>query len=275
MPDSPYFTVGAVAAYDRLAVPLQFAAPASDLVAGLGLSVGNRVLDVGTGTGAALTPAAAAVGVSGAVVGVDASIEMLRVLRHKCAHPVVLAQATGLPFPEDHFDAVLASFVLSHFKDYQRGLADMVRVLRPKGQLGVTAWVVASNPVAHAWNDVAAAFVNADDLQAAFRELIPWDEWFSAATNLRQALEEAKLVGVGVTRREYMVTMSVTDYLSVKEASVEGTLLRQRLTAAQWNVFTERLADVFRSQFGETVEYVRGVYFGIGTKPAPPALQLS
>ena len=60
MKDSPYCDAEVVAAYDRLAVPRQFAAPARDLVAGLGLSVvGNRVLDVGTGTGAALIPAAA------------------------------------------------------------------------------------------------------------------------------------------------------------------------------------------------------------------------
>ena len=267
MKDSPYFNAGVVATYDRLVVPLQFAAPARDLVAGLGLSVGSRVLDVGTGTGAALIRVAACVGASGVAVGVDASIEMLRALRQRGAHPVVLAQAPGLPFPEDHFDAVLASFVLSHFKDYGQTLADMVRVLRPRGQIGVTAWVAAPNPVAQVWNNVAAAFVNAEELQAAFRELIPWDEWFSRPTNLRQALEEAKLVGVDVTRREYRVTMSVTDYLSVKEASVEGTLLCQRLTTEQRKMFRQRLADVFRSQFGETVEYVRDVCFGIGTKP--------
>ena len=268
MKDSPYFNAGVVAAYDRLAVPLQFAAPARDLVAGLGLSVGNRVLDVGTGTGTALTRAAASVGASGVAVGVDASIEMLRALRQKRAHPVVLAQAPGLPFPENRFDAVLASFVLSHFKDYQRTLADMVRVLRPKGQIGVTAWGAAPKPVAQAWKNVAAGLVNPEELQAAFRELIPWDEWFSRATNLGQALEDAKVVGVNVTRREYLVTMSVTDYLSVKEASVEGTLLRQRLTAEQWRVFRQRVADAFLSQFGQTVEYIRDVYFGFGTKPA-------
>ena len=64
------------------------------------------------------------------------------------------------------------------------------------------------------------------------------------------------------------MTMSVTDYVSIREGSVEGTLLRQRLPAEQWSAFTQRLADVLRSQFGERVEYVRDVYFGIGTKPA-------
>lgn len=226
------------------------------------------MLDVGTGTGAALIRAGAYVGAFGMAVGVDASIEMLRALRQKGAHPVVLAHAPGLPFPEDRFDAVLASFVLSHFKDYGQTLADMVRVLRPKGHVAVTAWGAAPNPVGQAWKDVTAGFVDTEELQAAFRELIPWDEWFSQATNLRHALEDAELVGVDVTRREYLVTMSVTDYLSVKEASVEGNLLCQRLTAEQRKVFRQRLADVFRSQFGETVEYVRDVYFGMGTKPA-------
>lgn len=268
MRDSPYFNAGVVAVYDRLAVSIQFAAPARDLVAGMRLSVGNRVLDVGTGTGAALTGAAVSVGASGMAVGLDASIEMLRALRQKCAHPVVVARAPGLPFPDDRFDAVTASFVLSHFKNYQRALADMVRVVRPRGQVGVTAWDRTPNPVAHMWKDVAATFVSVEESQTALRELIPWDERFSRATNLRQALEDATLVGVDVMRREYRMTMSVTDYLSVKEASVEGSLLRERLTVEKWNMLRQRLADVFRSQFGETVEYVRDVYFGMGTKPA-------
>ena len=257
-----------MAIYDRLAAPLQFAAPARDLVTGLGLSPGWRVLDIGTGTGAALIRAAACVGASGVAVGVDASMEMLRALRHKGAHPVVLAQASSLPFPDDCFDAVLAGFVLSHFKDYGQTLADMVRVLRPKGRVAATTWGATPNPVAHAWKTVAAGFVEAEELQAAFRQVIPWDQWFSRPTNLRRAMEEAELVGVDVTRREYLVTMSVTDYLSVKEAGVEGTFLCRRLTAEQLDTFRQRLADVFQSEFGETVEYIRDVYVGMGTKPA-------
>src|SRR5215469_10483976 len=59
---SPYLDATLVASYERLSVPLQFAAPARDLVAALDVSTGDRVLDVGTGTGAALIQAATHVG---------------------------------------------------------------------------------------------------------------------------------------------------------------------------------------------------------------------
>lgn len=264
---SPYLSASAAATYDRLAVPLQFAAPARDLVAGLGLSVGSRVLDVGTGTGAALIRAGAHVGASGWAVGLDVSIEMLRALRQKAAHPVVVAHAERLPFAEGCFDAVFASFVLSHIKDYQRTLADIVRILRRTGRLGVTAWGPAPTMVAQAWEEVTAAFVSSAELLADERELIPWADWFSRAGNLRHALEEAGLDDVEVTRRGYRVTISVADYLSLRANSVDGTLLCQRLTAEEWNQFQQRVADLFRSRFGATLDYIREVHFGFGTKP--------
>src|SRR5215472_4059364 len=153
---SPYLDATLVASYERLAVPLQFAAPARDMVAALEVSTSDRLLDVGTGTGAVLIQAAARVGVTGIAVGVDTSIEMLRVVRKKCALPLVVAQAPGLPFPKDFFDLVMASFVLSHSEDCQQTLADMMHVLRPQGRLGVTAWGANPNPVSRVWTDVAA-----------------------------------------------------------------------------------------------------------------------
>jgi ubiquinone/menaquinone biosynthesis C-methylase UbiE len=74
---SPYTDPSSVAVYARVSAPLQFDAPARDLVEILNLSSGAIVLDVGTGTGAVATPAAAAVGPEGRVIGVDASFEML------------------------------------------------------------------------------------------------------------------------------------------------------------------------------------------------------
>ena len=81
--NSPYCDGALVETYDRLAVPLQFAAPASELVAAVHLRTGNRVLDVGTGTGPAATATAAVVGPSRMVIGADLSLEMLGRLRNE------------------------------------------------------------------------------------------------------------------------------------------------------------------------------------------------
>lgn len=263
---SPYCNAVTAATYDHIALPYQFSAPASDLVDMLRLPVGGRVLDVGSGTGAAAIPAAEVVGLEGLVVALDASVEMLRFLQKKAMCRVVAGQSPGLPFRDGFFHAVMGNFVLSHFKSYELGLADMIRVLRPGGQLGVTAWAAGQNPLGQAWSEVAETFLSREQLQRAFREIIPWDEWLSQEGNLQRALEGAELIRVEVSRRTYRIAINVTDYLSLKEANVEGTLLRRNLEAGQWCQFRRCVMDVFRDRFNESVEYRRDVHFGIGTR---------
>lgn len=265
MKHSPYCDAANAAAYDQLALPYQFSAPASDLVNMLRLPYEGRVLDVGSGTGAAAIPAAEAVGPGGLVVALDASVEMLRHLQSKGVCRVA-GEVPGLPFRDGFFHVVMGNFVLSHFRSYELGLADMIRVLCPGGRLGVTAWAAGQNPFGQAWSEVAATFLSRGHHQSAFREVIPWDEWFSQEGNLRRALEEAGVIHVEVSRRTYRIAMNVTDYLSLREASVEGTLLRRNLEAGQWDQFRQRVRKVFRDRFNESIEYDRDVYFGAGAK---------
>ena len=49
--------------------------------------------------------------------------------------PAELADVQQLPFDDDAFDLVLAAWVLFHLPDLDRGLAEIVRVLRPGGEL--------------------------------------------------------------------------------------------------------------------------------------------
>ena len=169
MKNSPYCDAENAAIYDRLALPCQFSAPGRDLVGMLRIAVGGRVLDVGSGTGAAAIPAAEVVGMEGLVVALDASMEMLQFLQSKGVFRVVVGEVPRLPFRDGFFHAVMGNFVLSHFKSYELGLADMVRVLRPGGQLGVTAWAAGQNPFDQAWSEVAATFVSRKIQQRAFR----------------------------------------------------------------------------------------------------------
>lgn len=224
------------------------------------------MLDVGSGTGAAAIPATEVVGLEGLVVAFDASVEMLRLLQRKAMCRVVAGQVPSLPFRDGFFHTVMGNFVLSHFKSYKLGLADMIRVLRPGGSLGVTAWAAGQNPFGQAWSEVAETFLSREQLQRAFREIIPWDEWLSKEGNLQRALEGAGLIRVEVSRRTYRIAMSVTDYLSLREASVEGTLLRRNLEAGQWRQFRQSVIEVFRDRFNESIEYRRDVHFGIGTR---------
>jgi len=260
----PYDSVAAT--YDRLRAPL-FTLPARDLVAMLGLPPGGLALDVGTGTGVAALPALKAVGPEGVVVGLDPSLEMLRLAQGKGLSQLVAGEVPGLPFPDGTIDGMLANFVLSHFTRYETALFDMVRILRPGGRLGVTAWGASQSEFSRIWQDIAESFVSKDLLSDAIRQGLPWEEWFSDPVHLREALQDAGLISVDVRRREYRVTMSVTDYLSNRENSVKARSMRQILDEARWQQFRERVAAEFRSRFRDPIEYTNDAHLAVGIKP--------
>jgi ubiquinone/menaquinone biosynthesis C-methylase UbiE len=132
--------------YDRVGSPL-FAPLGRRLVELAEVQPGARVLDVGTGTGAVLLPAAAAAGGDGYVLGIDLSPEMVR-----------LAAAAELPggaarvdarvmdaeqldhLPDGEFDTVLCACAISFFPHPDRALAEFHRVLAPGGTIGVSRW---------------------------------------------------------------------------------------------------------------------------------------
>jgi len=97
-----------------VAVPTHFVRPARDLVPMMPVRVGDRVLDVGSGTGAFATAAAKAAGPSSLVVAVDRAAAMVQAADPRNGARRIVGEAPGLPFTEDTFDAVGACFVLPH-----------------------------------------------------------------------------------------------------------------------------------------------------------------
>jgi ubiquinone/menaquinone biosynthesis C-methylase UbiE len=125
-------------AYDRLSdVQLE---SGKRLAVEIGISAGERVLDVGCGTGRLAQWLAERVGASDAVVGIDPLEERVALARARAPgirFEVGRAEELGA-LSDGSFDVVCMSSVFHWIGDRAKALAEVHRVLRPGGRLGVT-----------------------------------------------------------------------------------------------------------------------------------------
>lgn len=235
--------------YERYHVRKGYALLAQDLVLAMELPYVATVLDVGTGTGEAALIALAR-SARRVIVGIDPSRPMLHLGAKKGLRLLVAGETPGLPFPTGRFDAVMATLVLSHFKNYQEALVDMVRVLKPRGRLGVTAWAARSSRHARAadvWRRAAESFVGSEALRNASDCVTPWENWFTEPEHIASALMGAGLKEVCIKRREYRVSITAAEYLSRMESGGWGRCVRSTLDQSRWADFQRTVADRFTS----------------------------
>ena len=250
--------------YARIHAP-RLAEPAGDLVELTGIQPGWRVLDVGTGTGAAAIEAARA---GAQVVGVDEAIGMLRVARSANGTlRVATAEAIDLPFRDGAFDALVANFVIAHFAKYKTALFDMKRVLRSGGRLGLTAWADAQDDLARTWLELVESVVPREVLQPAMDERLPWRERFRHREPLEDALLQAGFRHVRTEVRRYRFQYPLDEYVEGMTTWATGRFVRSMLGDPAFAAFLERAKAVFRERFADPVNDFREVLFETGATP--------
>lgn len=139
----------------------------------LGLRPGDAVLDVGCGSGVVTRAIAQRVAPGGRVTGADPSAAFLNIAKQYAQENGIgdvewrKADCRALPFADASFDAVVAATVLAHVPDAEKAIAEMVRVTRPGGHVGVFDFDGDSLLVSHPDRQLTRRIVAAFSDQAA------------------------------------------------------------------------------------------------------------
>ena len=101
---------------------------------------GERILDVATGTGWAARRIAA----RGAIVtGVDLGADVIEAARALGGGiEFLIGDAESLPFPDNHFDAVISTFGVMFARDPEAVSRELARVVRPGGRISLANWAI-------------------------------------------------------------------------------------------------------------------------------------
>jgi demethylmenaquinone methyltransferase/2-methoxy-6-polyprenyl-1,4-benzoquinol methylase len=112
----------------------------------------KNILDIATGTGdlaISLTSTNAK-----EIIGLDISDGMLEVGRQKIANKnldgiisMIIGDSEDLPFEDNTFDAITVAFGVRNFENLEKGLAEILRVLKPNGIFVILETSVPINPI--------------------------------------------------------------------------------------------------------------------------------
>lgn len=112
----------------------------------------ENILDIATGTGdlaISLTSTSAK-----EIIGLDISDGMLEVGRQKISSKklegiisMVIGDSEDLPFKDNTFDAITVAFGVRNFENLEKGLAEILRVLKPNGIFVILETSVPTNPI--------------------------------------------------------------------------------------------------------------------------------
>jgi phosphatidylethanolamine/phosphatidyl-N-methylethanolamine N-methyltransferase len=173
--------------------------PGRKAVAAAGERPGGCVLDVGVGTGLELPMFDRRT----KLVGIDLSEPMLRRAQRRVGakalanvEGLAAMDATRLAFPDGHFDAVVAPYVLTVVPEPEASLDELVRVVKPGGEIILVNHVGAGGgPMA--WIEAQLAKGSAE---LGWRPEFPWSilgNWIDANPHVR-LLERRRLAPFGL-----------------------------------------------------------------------------
>lgn len=247
--------------YERVNAPIFFDAPARALAEFAGIVHGQRVIDVGAGTGA-VTRAALTVGAN--VTAFDISVNMLLASQRSGASQAVCGALPHLPFFDAVFDSVVSAFVLTHVDDADGSVREMRRVLKRGGGMALSSWSSADDVYAATCAEVVAEFIDPAVVAEAAQRVLPGEFRFSQPDGLVSLLDACGLRSVRGESRTFEFACNVEEFVTSREVCASGRALRRLLSDAQWNAYRARSLEVLGRKFPDGIRYPRQVHFAAG-----------
>jgi ubiquinone/menaquinone biosynthesis C-methylase UbiE len=205
---SPEITDSYVRTHEQYLVPAIYAQWAVRVAEIAKIELGQHVLDVATGTGTLARAAQLETGLTGRVVGLDASEKMLESAhRQSRAIEWKYGDATAMPFEKNEFDRVICQFGLMFIANRVAAIKEMLRVCKPNGLVVLATW----GPLPHgeAYDTMTQLIQQHRGYKAASRLSIPW-------TLGKPGVMDALLLSSGVNEYECHERVGQARYPSIQ-----------------------------------------------------------
>jgi demethylmenaquinone methyltransferase / 2-methoxy-6-polyprenyl-1,4-benzoquinol methylase len=152
--DAERIFTGIAGSYDRVATVLSLGQDPRwrrALVDAIDARPTDRVLDVATGTGMVAQALRDRFGCT--VVGLDQSLDMLRIARTRDGvyETIVEGRAESLPFTDAAFDHLTFTYLLRYVDDPAATMRELARVVKPGGRVAMVEFGVPGRPWAPLW----------------------------------------------------------------------------------------------------------------------------
>lgn len=138
---TPEITDDFVKMHEQYLVPAIYAQWSHRVAEIAEIDLGNHILDVACGTGTLARAAQMEAGLTGKVIGLDASEKMLESARQHSRHiEWQHGDAEALPFEKNVFDRVMCQFSLMFIANRIAAIKEMLRVCKPEGLVVIAIW---------------------------------------------------------------------------------------------------------------------------------------
>jgi SAM-dependent methyltransferase len=192
---------------------------------------GERVLDIGVGTGVTTLPYARAVGPSGHVTGADIARPMLDAARRGVEEAglknveLVLADAQEHAFAPDSYDLLTSRLGVMFFADPRAAFCNLIRALRPNGRLVMAVWAtIDENPHWKIPLDIAVRHLGPPAPQPPHA---PGPHVFGDREYLRSVLDSAGFAAVAIEARPFHVRIDTP--AAAAEHAIQASFLQRLL----------------------------------------------